>query len=362
MIGCRGRARGGGKGGTRGGGKGGAARGGGGGRNGLVQSTLGAPLRWPRLGTVISVPGRWWNNASAAERAKLFPCQAVEIGANHEFGGGRRSPGVRLDLLESFAQGAAAIPDGGGWMTLKAWCEYSDAHGKRARDAEIMQRAEQIMNTVTDPSEQDADTGAAAEGEALEDTHVDEKKKYDSLVRKFFTGPIRVEEITGGSGLRFIYQCRLDEQEVAQWGPKVVLPSGKYKATQSTGRLSAYLRKWFWPVFETYIVGKSPHVSTRIVDGSIVNYYSFRAAAASHIQYVLMCAADARPFALGKSDAFRAFLDKIDPRYRPPHRQVCAWLLALDLHRWIHSHCCCPADLQPITHRSAPGLCAEFAP
>ena len=161
-----------------------------------------------------------------------------------------------------------------------------------------------------------------------------------------------------------MYECLLGcESKVSQWGAKEVSAcetfvtlvlsvgsnhvsclccqakaDGTWKNTAGTGRLSTWLSKKYPKIYETYVLGVSPHVRSKMVDGALVKYYTFREAAACHIAYVLMCARDCRPFRLGKTAAFQLFLDSIDPSYHPPHRETCNRLLiALQL---VHINRC----------------------
>lgn len=97
--------------------------------------------------------------------------------------------------------------------------------------------------------------------------------------------------------------------------------------TAGTSRLSTWLQSQYPTVFEKYVIGTSPHVRSAMVDGQLVKFYTFREAAAVHIQYVLLCARDCRPFRMGKTPAFQAFLDTLDSSYRVAHRQTCNRLL-----------------------------------
>ena len=81
-----------------------------------------------------------------------------------------------------------------------------------------------------------------------------------------------------------------------------------------------------------YIVGQSPFVRQTVdADGSLVNYYSFDEAFPTHVTYVLLCAADRRPNALGKTAAFDNFIKRLDIRYKTPaaHSTCNRILLAL---------------------------------
>ena len=313
------------------------------------------------------MPGKWWNNCPAKDKMKSFPVKCLQYNAMHQFGA-RSGPGVRIDLLE--ALGGASVANGGGWMTLKAWNEYKVAHDEQVKQVQLEQRAQALLGGgegggASAGAASGAGSASGSDGDGAGGSELmSDSARYASVVRKFFRFTGVVTDTAGGTGLNFVYECLLGcESKVSQWGAKEVSAcetfvtlvlsvgsnhvsclccqakaDGTWKNTAGTGRLSTWLSKKYPKIYETYVLGVSPHVRSKMVDGALVKYYTFREAAACHIAYVLMCARDCRPFRLGKTAAFQLFLDSIDPSYHPPHRETCNRLLiALQL---VHINRC----------------------
>ena len=298
---------------------------------------------------------------------KSFPVKCLQYNAMHQFGA-RSGPGVRIDLLE--ALGGASVANGGGWMTLKAWNEYKVAHDEQVKQVQLEQRAQALLGGgegggASAGAASGAGSASGSDGDGAGGSELmSDSARYASVVRKFFRFTGVVTDTAGGTGLNFVYECLLGcESKVSQWGAKEVSAcetfvtlvlsvgsnhvsclccqakaDGTWKNTAGTGRLSTWLSKKYPKIYETYVLGVSPHVRSKMVDGALVKYYTFREAAACHIAYVLMCARDCRPFRLGKTAAFQLFLGSIDPSYHPPHRETCNRLLiALQL---VHINRC----------------------
>ena len=304
------------------------------------------------VGQTISVSGKWWAGGTAIERSKRWSGLVVEFDARHQFPG-KVAKGLKLSFSEYVVDDDAEreywfeVTTGGKKSYSVVKQEHLDLQEK-----EVLHRAATRLAANAQPAQGAAGGGADAnEPEDADDeaefrTPRKQPTRYKSVILPFFETvgePTACKAVAGGisdKNIAYTMKCILPGAHKFNGGvvkqKSIQPPSGVFSPNPtSTGKMAAYLSKYFPAIYEEFVVGMSPYSrSSKGVDGEIIKKRTLRQNWMQVVKYVICAAHDIRPITFGHRKGMKAFLLELNNKFGSPApataRKIALALVLLD--------------------------------